>query len=52
METKTRRLMMCDRCGTRYAFIVPGKSGVYRIECPQCSKETKFKVVITNKTEI
>lgn len=45
METKTRKLVVCDRCGSKYAFIVPSKPGVYRIECPRCNKETKFKVV-------
>lgn len=45
METKTRRVVVCDRCGSKYAFIVPDKPGVYRMECPCCSKETKFKVV-------
>lgn len=45
MENKIRRLIVCDRCGTKYAFIVPKKQGVYRIECPRCNNETKFKVV-------
>lgn len=51
MENKERRLVICDRCEAKYAFIVPGKPGVYRIECPRCKKESKFKVVKTNKTE-
>lgn len=45
MENKIRRLIVCDRCGTKYAFVVPKKLGVYRIECPCCNKEIKFKVV-------
>lgn len=45
MENKTRKLVKCDRCGTKYAFMVPEKPGVYHIECPMCKKETKFKVV-------
>lgn len=44
METKSRRLVECDQCGVKYAFVVPEKSGVYRIECPKCHKEIKFKV--------
>lgn len=45
MKTKTRRMVVCDTCGAKYAFCVPEKSGVYRIECPRCNKETKFKLV-------
>lgn len=45
METNTRRLVVCDKCGVKYAFSVPVKPGVYRIECPRCNNETKFKVV-------
>lgn len=45
MNTNTRRLVVCDKCGAKYAFSVPVKPGVYRIECPRCKKETKFKVV-------
>lgn len=46
MENKTKRIVTCDKCGTRYAFVVPSKQGVFRIECPVCKKETKFKVII------
>lgn len=45
METRTRRIVVCDRCEAKYAFMVPGKPGVYRMACPRCGKETKFKVV-------
>ncbi|MBD5278556.1 MAG: hypothetical protein HDS32_04895 [Bacteroides sp.] len=45
METNTRRLVECERCGVKYAFTVPEKQGAYRIECPRCHKEIKFKVV-------
>lgn len=45
MESKTRRVVECGQCGTRYAFLVPDKPGVFRIECPRCHLETKFKVV-------
>lgn len=45
METKSIRQVICDRCGKKYAFVVPLKTGVYRIQCPQCCKEVKFKVI-------
>lgn len=48
METKKRRLVVCARCGAKYAFEVPQKPGVYRIECPRCNKEIKFRVVKAN----
>lgn len=48
METKTRRLVVCEKCGAKYAFKIPGKSGVYRIECPKCKDEKKFKVVVND----
>ncbi len=48
MKTELRRLVVCEKCGTKYAFIVPEKPGIYRIQCPGCKEETKFKVV-TNK---
>lgn len=41
-----KRLVICDNCETKYAFVVPSVPGVYRIECPRCKKEIKFKVVI------
>lgn len=44
METKIKKLVVCDVCGTKYAFIPPTKPGVYRIECPKCKKPTNFKV--------
>lgn len=45
MENKTRRVIVCEDCGVKYAFIVPCKPGVFRIECPRCGKEIKFRVV-------
>lgn len=45
MEKQIRRLVVCDVCGTKYAFIQPQKPGVFRIECPKCKKPSYFKVV-------
>lgn len=45
MEKKAKRLVVCEKCGAKYAFTVPTKPGVYRIECPRCKDEIKFKVV-------
>lgn len=45
MAHKIRRIVVCDKCGKNYAFTAPTKPGVYRIVCPQCNKETIFKVV-------
>lgn len=45
MDEKTRRLVVCQRCGSKYVFIVPDKTGIYRIKCPRCNEEIKFKVV-------
>lgn len=42
---KTKRIVECDVCGIKYAFIVPCKLGVYRIACPRCKKEIRFKVI-------
>lgn len=44
MENLKRRLVVCDHCNAKYAFVIPMKTGVFRIECPRCGKETKFKV--------
>lgn len=41
-------MVVCDQCDTKYAFIVPEKPGIYKIECPRCKKETKFKVRVSN----
>lgn len=45
MDTKTKKLVVCDKCGEKYTFIVPVKPGIYRIKCPHCDKVTTFKVV-------
>ncbi len=45
MKTQTRKIVVCDKCKTKYAFIVPNKPGIFRIECPKCKRETKFKVI-------
>lgn len=41
---KTKKIVICDRCETKYTFVVPVKPGAYKIECPCCKKEIIFKV--------
>lgn len=45
MEKKTKRVVKCTVCQTKFAFSTPDKAGVYRIKCPMCQKEIVFKVL-------
>lgn len=40
-----KRIVVCDKCNVKFAFRVPNQPGIYKIVCPLCKEEIKFRVI-------